>query len=263
MLPSTTVTTAPATDFSLRDYYLLPAPTVFAPYRLYQQERLSMRAVRIYWAMVDMLEQRRIGKKQFREIRPEKLAPELAKRLGSDDHKRNCRALRELEAIRAWRVKNGVWCPPERIGELDIDPCERRDLGNWLASLTRRKRILIPRLLLEALPLLNGSQVALNLELLTRCTWSGDKRETTATLSLRIRRVATRWDISERTVQYTLRNGLGPNVRLEPLEDIPGWYVQRYGCRYGVVIGRDVNMPAPDTDAPTNLATVPFTPART
>ena len=207
-----------------------------------------MRAVHIYYAMRDMLERRRIGKNPFRETRPEKLAPELAKRLGSDDHKRNRRALRELEAIGVWCVKNGVWRPAERIGELDIDPCERRDLGNWLASLTRRKRLIVPRHLLEGLPLLNGSQLALNLELLIRCTWRGDKRETTATVSLRIRRVAARWDISERTVQYALKNGLGPNVRLEQLEDIPGWHMQRHGCRYRVVSGRGVNIPEPDTD---------------
>jgi hypothetical protein len=207
---------------------------------MYSQKQLSLRAVRFHLALIGMRQRRLIGEYRFQYIDLD----EAARHVGSDHAKANSQALRDLQAKGVWyQSDEGIWYPATDVDQLRIETQELRALRGWLASLTGRRFIVVPRLLFEALPRLSASQIALNLELLTCCTWTGDKHETIASkpVSLRLHRVAERWGMSYHTIQERLNNGnvsLGPHVRLTLDDNPPDWYLKEHGRRFLVTISK-------------------------
>jgi len=248
-----------APESQLRHDYQQPAVILFAAYGLYVQGLMSPRALHAHFALIDMYQRRRIGGHKLAYIDP----LEIARHLDSDDRKRNGAAVRQLLRLGFW-VKTDVGFRPAReLDHLRIDSRHIQALEAWIddKGLNRRRILRIPRVMFENFPRLERGQLALNLDLLKRAQWEGDRDETTAIISLRVGDVAERWGLSHRTVQDVLhRQDLGVNIRLEAI-DTPGWHRQKYGCRYRVIIskktGNSASTLADPIPALTRLTTVP------
>jgi hypothetical protein len=229
---------------------------------LRMQGLISPRAMATYFALTDMHQRRVIGGHRLMNIDLD----ELERHLGRHDLKRNRMAVGELQRLGLWHETDLGYQPAQSLDHLRIDPMDLRALEVWMednGSLGRRRTLLIPRLMFEGFPLLEGSQQALSLELLIRGTWTGDKTETkTITpVSLKVGDIAKRWQINPRTVQDVLhRQGLGANVRLEAV-DSSGWRRKKYGCKYDVIISKGAGNPASKlaglTPVPGRLTVVP------
>jgi hypothetical protein len=202
---------------------------------MYSQNLLSHRAMHAHFGLKEMQQRRILGEHVFGYIDPD----EIGGHLGSDNTKRNAAAVNELKRVGLWyQTDAGIWYPATDAGQLHIETEHRRELRNWLASLTGRSRIISPRLLFKDLSHLNLSQgqVALRLELLTRCKWTSNKAETTASTDLPLSRLAARWGMTDRTFHSALKQ---PGNHLQLIrEHTPGRRIRRYGHRYRVVVSR-------------------------
>ena len=236
MSPSAAVTAAPAAaPVLLSNVYKLSPLEAFGPYGMYSQNRLSHRAMHAHFGLKDMQQRRLLGGHTFGYIDLD----EIGGHLGSDNTKRNAAAVNELKRVGLWyQTDGGIWYPATDVDQLHIETEHRRELRNWLASLTGRSCIISPRLLFKDLSHLNLSQgqVALRLELLTRCKWTGNKAETTASTDLHLSRLAARWGMTDRTFHSALKQ---PGNHLQLIrEHTPGRRIRRYGHRYRVVVSR-------------------------
>jgi hypothetical protein len=243
----------------LSHFFHIPAPPLFAAYKLYEFGIIEPRALPIHFALHDMYGRRRIGRHRFYKIDLSKITDAIGHDNYRVEPRRNRTAVNRLFAVGLWNETAAGIRPAKSLDDLTIDSRQIDAIQEWrLENKAGRPSFKIPRYLLAGMPGFAHSQIAVALELIRRPRWSGDASETTATMWLPISEIAARWGIDPRSVQRVINaeDGLGEHVRFEVL---PTHWSQRqqFGNKYRVIITppRVASKPAPEDEKPIRITT--------
>jgi hypothetical protein len=236
--PDFAASTAPtaATPTPVIDHvYALSAQDLLLPYWLTRHKYLSLWATHVEYSMQDLYKSRRLSDHSFGETRPDHLAREFERRLGSSDRYLNLKALHELQTFGRWRTHNGVWCPSQRLEQLRLPPDACENFTLWLNRF-KRTELVVPRVLFETLPRLRRGPLAVALELLVSCfQWEGDKSEMVSREPLPLNKHYTAWrfGLSRRQIQNVMRQGLGAHISIRQVSETRTYH-NRSGRPYEV-----------------------------